>query len=128
MRKPSAQKRAILEELRRVTTHPTADELFMMVRKRIPKISLGTVYRNLDRLVAEGEIQKIATGEGITRFDGTPSPHYHIRCIRCGRVDDVSMGYDSGLDQALQERSGYAVMGHSIEFKGVCPECRGRDD
>lgn len=128
MRRPSAQKLAILEELRRATTHPTADELFMMVRKRIPRISLGTVYRNLDRLVAEGEIRKITTGEGITRFDGTPLPHYHIRCIRCGRVDDVPMEYDSGLDQALQERSRYKVIGHSIEFRGICPECRGRDE
>jgi len=109
-------------------TEEGTDELFMMVRKRIPRISLGTVYRNLDRLVAEDEIQKIATGEGITRFDGTPSPHYHIRCIRCGRVDDVPMEYDSGLDKALQGRSECAVMGHSIEFKGMCPECRGRDD
>jgi len=122
------QRRVILEELCKVTSHPTADELFLMVRKRQPGISLGTVYRNLDRLVADGKVLRLVTASGKMRFDGKPGKHYHIRCERCGRIDDISLDYDPGIDRNLADSTGYEILGHSLEFAGVCPACKGKND
>ncbi|NOZ02615.1 MAG: transcriptional repressor [Deltaproteobacteria bacterium] len=118
------QRQVILEELCRVKTHPTADDLFMMVRRRIPNISLGTIYRNLEKLVFMQEVRRLVSAGGQMRFDGNTQPHYHIRCVKCGRVDDVVLDYDSAVDKVLANRSGYDVIEHSLEFSGVCPACR----
>lgn len=118
------QRRVILEELQKTSAHPTAAELYAKVRRRLPKISLGTVYRNLDLLAEMGKIQKLDLGGGEARFDGNPDAHYHVRCVRCGRVDDVH-GLPAGtrLD-APREAAGYEILGHRLEFVGVCPRCK----
>ena len=92
------QRQVILEELRNVKTHPTASELYDMVRQRLPRIGLGTVYRNLELLADCGIINKLETGGEQKRFDGNPGPHYHIRCTTCGRVDDIDMPLLENLD------------------------------
>jgi Fur family ferric uptake transcriptional regulator len=117
------QREIILDELRSVKTHPTADELFEQVRNRLPRVSLATVYRNLEWLCQRGVVQKIEVGGRQKRFDGTAKLHYHIRCIVCGRVDDVDMSPVEALDHDLSEKSGYTVMGHRLEFWGTCPAC-----
>ncbi|WP_432738498.1 Fur family transcriptional regulator [Maridesulfovibrio sp. FT414] len=117
----SKQRELILEELKGLTCHPTADELYEMVRKRISNISLGTVYRNLELLAANGVILKIETG-GKNRFDGTSAPHPHIRCIQCGKVDDVKQQIEAPPLDRLQAR-GYEVQGCCIEYFGLCPDC-----
>jgi len=83
------QRQVLMEELRKVSTHPTADELYDLVRERLPRTGLGTVYRNLELLSECGIITKLETGGKQKRFDGNTSPHYHIRCNTCGRVDDI---------------------------------------
>ena len=117
------QREIILDELRSVKTHPTADELFEQVRGRLPRVSLATVYRNLEWLCQQGIVQKIEVGGRQKRFDGTTNLHYHIRCIGCGRVDDVDMSPVETLDHDLSEKSGYTVIGHRLEFWGTCPGC-----
>ena len=84
------QRQVILEELQKLTSHPTAAGLYEIVRRRLPKISLGTVYRNLELLARTGLIQKLEFGGGEARFDGNVDRHDHVRCVRCGRVDDIS--------------------------------------
>jgi Fur family ferric uptake transcriptional regulator len=120
------QRQIVLEELRKVTSHPTATELYKAVRERLPKISLGTVYRNLDLLSQLGEVQKLKSGGTKTRFDGNPEQHYHIRCLRCGSVGDA---HRSPLDISTDglQQSGYKVLGHRLEFIGVCPRCQNDD-
>jgi Fur family ferric uptake transcriptional regulator len=120
----TAQRRIILEELRRVHSHPSAGEIYEMVRKRLPRISLGTVYRNLEILSDFGMIQKLETAGTQKRFDGIPENHYHVRCLSCGRVDDVAADPDPMIHEALAEISDYEILGHRIEFVGLCPECR----
>ena len=117
------QRMIILEELRKVNTHPSADEVYEMVRKRLPRISLGTVYRNLELLSKTGEIQKLELGSTLKRFDGNPYDHYHIRCIQCDRVVDAHI--DSGLnfDDVISKTSDFKIIGHKLEFIGLCPEC-----
>jgi Fur family ferric uptake transcriptional regulator len=121
------QRKVILEELRAVTSHPTADELYEMVRKRLPRISLGTVYRNLEVLSNCGLILKLEVAGQQKRFDGDTSPHHHVRCIHCGRVGDVSRvrelpDFEEGFE------SDFTIVGHRLEFHGICPDCRRNPD
>jgi len=120
------QRKVILEELRKVNTHPSADEVYEMVRKRLPRISLGTVYRNLEILSESGDIQKLEPGCNLKRFDGNPSEHSHIRCIRCDRIADVPMVPGFEIDLEKVKATDFEITGHRLEFLGVCPQCAGK--
>ena len=117
------QRQVILEELRKVNTHPSADEIYEMVRKCLPRISLGTVYRNLEILSENGEIQKLELGRNLKRFDGVAEDHYHIRCLDCDRVIDAPPGFDVCITHALEENTDFKIIGHRLEFIGICPTC-----
>ena len=114
----------ILEELRKVNTHPSADEIYEMVRKRLPRISLGTIYRNLEILSETGEIQKLETGSHLKRFDGRADDHYHIRCLRCDRLVDIFVHLGAELDDRIKGSTDFSVLGHKLEFVGICPNCQ----
>ena len=118
------QRKVILEELRKVDTHPSADEVYEMVRKRLPRISLGTVYRNLEILSKSGEIQKLEIGCNLKRFDGIAENHYHIRCLHCDRVIDAPEGLDIAVNHDLKKHiNGFKILGHRLEFIGLCSQC-----
>ena len=119
------QRKVILEELRKVDTHPSADEVYEMVRKRLPRISLGTVYRNLEILSAKGEIQKLELGCTLKRFDGIAENHYHIRCLQCDRVVDAPEDVDVAVNHDLKNTTKFKIVGHKLEFIGICPDCIG---
>ncbi len=118
------QRQVILEELRSVTSHPSADEIYELVRKRMPRISLGTVYRNLDILAKCGEIQKLELGCSMKRFDGVAEEHYHIRCLYCDRVFDVPPHSRIYITHQLEGCADFKIIGHRFEFIGICPACR----
>ncbi|MBU4525978.1 MAG: transcriptional repressor [Desulfomicrobium sp.] len=116
------QRRMILEELKSVTTHPTADEIYGMVRQKLPRISLGTVYRNLEVLSSLGLVRKLENAAGQKRFDGDVSPHHHIRCDTCGKVGDIFDAPDvSGIELGVS--TDFQITGLSLEFSGICPQC-----
>lgn len=117
------QRQVILEEIQKVNTHPTADEVYEMVRKRLPRISLGTVYRNLEILSTSGIIQKIGPISTQMRFDGITKNHYHLRCVYCGKVEDAPIETVDKLENAIREKSDYIIIGHKLEFIGICPKC-----
>ena len=120
------QRQVILEELRKVSTHPGADEIYTMVRRRMPRISLGTVYRNLEVLSELGEIRKIEMGGTLKRFDGKSDDHYHIRCMICQRVVDAPVKLMPNLEKSLNGKTDFEILGHRLEFVGICPECQKR--
>jgi Fur family ferric uptake transcriptional regulator len=133
MQKPqkrmTKQRSVILEELGSVRTHPTAYDVYEMVKARLPRISLGTVYRNLEHLSSAGMIKRLDLGGGQRRFDFVNDDHMHIRCIACGRVDDVVLNQDYGMttiEEMVGSTSGYQVLGCSMDFQGVCPRCRAK--
>ena len=119
----TSQRRVILEELGKMTTHPTANEVYEIVRKRLPRISLGTVYRNLELLSESGLIKKLEMAGTQKRFDGTIYNHYHIRCVKCGRIDDLKLPAIESIDDTAATVSDYRVLWHRLEFAGLCPEC-----
>ncbi|MBN2474950.1 MAG: transcriptional repressor [Pirellulales bacterium] len=117
------QREVILEELRKLTSHPTATGLYAMVRRRLPKVSLGTVYRNLELLVQQGVIRKLEFSGSEARFDGNTEQHDHIRCVRCGRMDDLGGGPLELTDGKHHDCDGYKVLGYRLVLLGVCPRC-----
>lgn len=119
----TTQRQIILEELGKVSSHPTANEVYDMVRKRLPRIGLGTVYRNLELMAETGIILKLEVGGTQKRFDATIAPHYHIRCLSCGKVDDIELPVMADINKTAAELSQYQVLGHHIEFSGICSEC-----
>jgi len=120
----TTQRQVLLEELRKATTHPSAGELYDMVRQRLPNIGLATVYRNLELLSEYGFIKILGFEGEQKRFDGNTSPHYHIRCNNCGRVDDMLFPWLDDLDVQAADSCGYTILGHNIEFHGICPDCQ----
>ncbi|MFH1374342.1 MAG: transcriptional repressor [bacterium] len=118
------QRQVILQQLRQLTTHPTARELYEIVRLQLPRISLGTIYRNLDLLHKKGEIQKLALGAREARYDGNPDRHQHVRCTECGRICDFIQRPKSVADMELDDADGWKIVGQRTEFIGICPECR----
>lgn len=119
----SRQRNAVLKVLRSTTSHPTADWIYGQVRKSIPNVSLGTIYRNLKLLKEMGEIIELNYGSTFSRFDGNPVPHYHLICERCGRVFDVHDVEFPGMDEEVARKTDFQVKGHRLEFYGVCPDC-----
>ena len=123
-RRSTPQRRVILKELASLKTHPTAAELYEIVRNRLPRISLGTVYRNLEVLTEDGQVLKLESTGAEARFDATVTPHYHVRCQNCGKVRDW---HGVGLGDSVPypfEMDGFLIQGHRLEFFGICAECR----
>ncbi len=124
----TTQRQIILEELSKVKTHPTASELYDLVRKRLPHIGLGTVYRNLELMADSGMILKIEVSGTQKRFDATTKAHYHIRCSVCGKVDDIDVPVINELVSQAAKTTNYLILGHHIEFTGICNACQKKQD
>lgn len=120
------QRKIILEELQRMDCHPTADELYDQVRKVLPRISLATVYRNLEVLSESGRILKLELAGSQKRFDWDARNHYHIRCIRCDRIDNAPLDLLGNLENDMKSETGYQVVGHRLEFFGLCQKCQSK--
>ena len=118
------QRQVVLETLREMGGHPTAAELYEVARRRLPKISLGTVYRNLEFLAKNGDIRKLLGSGTEARFDACLDPHYHVRCIQCGRVDNAQDLPIDPVGTVETSVEGYEICGHHFELSGICPECR----
>jgi Fe2+ or Zn2+ uptake regulation protein len=120
------QREVILEVVRSTMDHPTADWVYRQARRRLARISLGTVYRNLKWLAEQGVIREIHAGGHPARFDGNTGRHYHIRCLGCGRVNDLPMSVDRRFEEEASRAMNYRVLGHQLEVQGVCPTCQHR--
>ena len=123
MLKYSRQRESIKKFLMTRTDHPTAETIYENLRKEYPKISLGTIYRNLSLLTDIGEIQTISTGVGPDRFDGNAKPHYHFICTHCGQVIDLKMQGLEHINLLAQHEFPGIIEGHSVFFYGSCEEC-----
>lgn len=121
--KYSRQRESIKSCLMARSDHPTADTVYAAIREKYPRISLGTVYRNLNLLVELGEAQKLACGDGKDHFDGDTSPHYHFVCKCCGAVSDLDLTPLEGVTEKAQETFPGRIDSHTTYFYGCCPNC-----
>lgn len=121
--KYSRQREAIKEFMMTRKDHPTADVVYMNVRKEFPNISLGTVYRNLTLLSDMGELLRLRVGDGVDHFDATTTPHYHFICQECGCVTDLEIPIMHSIDDIATEALGGQIYGHVTYFYGKCKNC-----
>jgi Fe2+ or Zn2+ uptake regulation protein len=119
---------AVLEVVRGVESHPTAEEVHRLVRRRLPGVSLGTIYRNLWVLVGEGLLKELPGPHA--RFDANTRPHHHFLCERCGRIIDVDAElvepHARALSARVAVRTGFSIRNHHIELFGRCQKCQSR--
>ena len=118
------QRKAILKVLKNTTSHPTADWIYEEVKKEIPNISLGTVYRNLNVLAEHGKIRVLDYGSNHSRYDGTPEQHYHFKCEKCGGVFDLDIDLGLDLNEKINRETEFKANSHRLEFSGICPNCQ----
>jgi Fur family peroxide stress response transcriptional regulator len=122
------QRAAVYRFLADTTSHPTAEDVFLRVRLHVPGISLATVYKSLETLVGCRLAIKLSHADGSARYDGRTDPHYHARCVSCGRVSDISGHLDDEQLNALNERAnGFTVVGYRLELTGYCSSCSPAD-
>jgi Fur family peroxide stress response transcriptional regulator len=124
-RRLTEPRRLILEVVRATDAHPSAFVVHRKLRRRLLRVSLATVYRNLRRLAAEGFLLERAGTDGL-RFDGNIERHDHFTCLSCRRVFDVPPARAIGPRRRVAVRTGFEVLDHRIEFYGVCAACRRR--
>ncbi|HVN84624.1 MAG TPA: transcriptional repressor [Candidatus Binatia bacterium] len=103
--------------------HPTAEQVHARVRRRIKTISLGTVYRNLQKLIAQGHIRHVQVGAGSTRFDRMVDPHEHFVCEACGDIADLAASTPEHAHVSALRRAGYRVTRQAVTLFGTCPRC-----
>src|SRR2546427_6182478 len=115
-------RRFILDVVRATDAHPTAAFVYQRVRRRLPRVSVATVYRNLRMLAAEGFLAERADEAGM-RFDGNTGPHDHFTCLACGRIYDVP-ARTARPARRLPARTGFEVLDHRTEYYGRCGTCR----
>lgn len=120
----SRQRNLITMYVKSVTYHPTAENIYNEVRKIYPNISLGTVYRNLCKLVEDGEILRIRMADGKDRFDGNINYHYHAKCLKCGKIMDIFIDYLSYLDREVEKSADIEILSHDIMFNTICKNCK----
>lgn len=126
--KKSKQREAIKTFLYSRHDHPTAEVVYSNVIKEFPKISLGTVYRNLSFLVDQGEAITVPCNDGSVHFDGKITPHYHFQCTKCGSIRDIDLddpGYEAAVTDVPQKHlnDGGTITGHVTFFYGMCSSC-----
>jgi len=124
MRRTTKQREAIIRLIRTTSAHPTADQIYDAVRKEIPRISKGTVYRNLKALEEDGAVAVLNTNGFQSRYEIKQQSHYHFRCEKCGRVCDIDEPVLSELDEKVARKTGFLVKSHQTEFRGLCKECQ----
>ena len=123
-RRNTPQRKVILAELRALDSHPTAAELYEIVRKKLPRVSLGTIYRNLEVLHEDGHIAKLEFAGAEARFDGMTQPHHHLRCTKCGCVRDLPAQMGTPAVPQPLYTGGFRITGYRLEYFGLCPDCQ----
>ncbi|MBA3006846.1 MAG: transcriptional repressor [Proteobacteria bacterium] len=118
------QREIILKELQKSRQHMTADELYWVVREKMPRISLATVYRNLEFLSEAGIIAKLEVGGRQKCFDSDVLGHDHVICVQCHRVDNVILNREKEDYPSHGVMDGYIIIGRRLEFVGLCPKCQ----
>lgn len=119
----TSQRRAVLEALKEFKGHPSAEEVYLVVKKRNPKVALGTVYQALSVLEEIGLIQAKHWSESPVRYDLNTAPHYDIRCTECGEVAEIPSVEFEDLATRIQENTPFQVTSTSLVIEGICPDC-----
>jgi len=117
------QKAIILDTIKRLSNHPTVEDVYVEVKKTYANISKNTVYRNLRQLACDEKIRKVSLHDEPERYDKNSKIHYHFQCSMCGEMLDIEMNYIEGINETARQNNTYRIDEHDIVFRGICPEC-----
>ncbi len=120
----TTQRTAVFNYLGRVDHHPTAEDVFLAVKQELPKISLATVYKNLEALVACGAASKLTYADAAARYDIRTDHHFHSRCTTCGKIMDLEPPASLELAKLIKAPRGFQVEDYRVELLGLCRECQ----
>lgn len=126
VRRKSRQREQIYEYIRASERHPTALEVYGGLRKELPSMSVGNLYRNLGVLIEEGRVRIRIFNDGVERFDAIIEPHYHFICERCGAITDFEMPPQRSIMKKARAMSKHTISEHTITFYGTCRKCGGK--
>ena len=118
------QRQRILQLLRGTEVHPTADWIYAQMKQEFPRLSLGTIYRNLNILITQGLVRKIHSGSTFDRFEANMTNHYHLICESCGRIMDLDMNVQKELEDLAGQLTDFTITKHQINFFGICSDCK----
>jgi len=110
--------------IRRLGGHSTADQIYEAVKHSYPRVSLGTIYRNLRVLCDRGQIREVKSGANFSRFELAGPRHYHLICRVCGDIEDSAFPVDGSLDEKVQATTSFKVEHHRLDFIGLCSRCQ----
>jgi Fe2+ or Zn2+ uptake regulation protein len=117
------QREIVLGLVQSTRDHPTADWIHHEARRILPDISLATVYRTLRILKEKGLIHEFSGGASPSRYDGVRGDHEHVRCVRCGMVEDVAIPEVGDVRERVAERTGFRMSSFPLLFHGLCGRC-----
>ena len=126
MSRGSKQRDTILRVVKNSKDHPRADWVYDEVRREIPNISMGTVYRNLKTLAKSGDIRQLELADGTSRFDGNTDSHYHFRCEKCGQIFDLDEPVDRSIGERVAKNTGLKIFRQRMELIGLCNACQAK--
>lgn len=124
--KLTPQRIAILKFLEGNTGHPTAEDIFIEIKKKHPTVSFATVYNTIQALKDRGDLLEVTIDPERKHFDPNPSPHHHIICTACGRIGDIFVDYSAALTLPEETLKEFTPTGNHIDFHGVCRDCSTR--
>jgi Fe2+ or Zn2+ uptake regulation protein len=118
------QRATVYRYLAGTDAHPTADEVYLAVRRELPGISLATVYKSLETLVGCGLAVKLTYADDSARYDGRTEPHHHARCLVCDSVVDIPGTIpETEVESLRRHAEGFTVTGYRFELSGYCSSC-----
>jgi Fe2+ or Zn2+ uptake regulation protein len=120
----SEQRRAILAVIRARGGHSTADQIYEAVRAKHPRISLGTIYRNLRVLCDLGEVREVNSDASFARYEIAGPQHYHLVCRKCDGIEDCALPVDKSLEARVQSVTNFKIEQHRLDFIGLCSKCQ----
>ena len=127
MKNYSRQREEIIKVVKDLYTHPTAEDIYMIVKAKDPSISRSTVYRNLGGLVDDGQINKIAMAVGPDRYDYHREAHNHAICVKCGKVIDFDYDFNiNEIKKRILDQTGIEIAGNGIALEGLCDSCKNK--
>lgn len=118
------QRLAVMESLQHRRDHPTAENLYQEVRRKLPAISFNTVYKTLEILCQKGMVIKVNPLHEVARYDGDTGPHAHLICRQCHRIVDLDWRREEFPSLAPHDQHGFQVEHPSLTFWGLCPQCQ----
>ncbi|ETN87830.1 MULTISPECIES: manganese-dependent transcriptional regulator PerR [unclassified Thermus] len=124
LKRLTRQRKAVLEVVKRAHNHPDAAWIYQEVRKVVPKVSLGTIYRTLEALVEEGYLIPITKAGEATRYDANLHPHLHLVCQGCGAIVDLEVDLPDLLTPVQEAYPQLGVREVEVTYKGLCPTCK----